>query len=79
MPDVDLDQIRALPKVSLHDHLDGGLRPATVLELATEIGRAATASLETDRPQVLIVRDTRESGPMLEAALAAQRAGVAER
>jgi phosphoglucosamine mutase len=40
-------------------------------ELATAIGRAATASLEAPRPQVLIVRDTRESGPMLESALAA--------
>jgi phosphoglucosamine mutase len=40
-------------------------------ELATAIGRAATASLGKDRPQVLIVRDTRESGPMLESALAA--------
>jgi phosphoglucosamine mutase len=44
-------------------------------ELALALGRAATASLESERPQVLIVRDTRESGPMLEAALAA---GVAE-
>jgi phosphoglucosamine mutase len=40
-------------------------------ELATSLGRATTASLEAERPQVLIVRDTRESGPMLEAALAA--------
>jgi phosphoglucosamine mutase len=40
-------------------------------ELATALGRAATASLEQERPQVLIVRDTRESGPMLESALAA--------
>jgi len=39
--------------------------------LALSLGRAATASLEAERPQVLIVRDTRESGPMLEAALAA--------
>jgi phosphoglucosamine mutase len=44
-------------------------------ELALSLGRAATASLEAKRPQVLIVRDTRESGPMLESALAA---GVAE-
>jgi phosphoglucosamine mutase len=44
-------------------------------ELALALGRAATASLEAARPQVLIVRDTRESGPMLEASLAA---GVAE-
>jgi phosphoglucosamine mutase len=40
-------------------------------ELATALGRATTATLEAKRPQVLIVRDTRESGPMLEAALAA--------
>jgi phosphoglucosamine mutase len=40
-------------------------------ELVTALGRAATASLEAQRPQVLIVRDTRESGPMLESALAA--------
>jgi len=40
-------------------------------ELATTLARAATASLEARRPQVLIVRDTRESGPMIEAALAA--------
>jgi phosphoglucosamine mutase len=40
-------------------------------ELATALGRGAAAVLEAKRPQVLIVRDTRESGPMLEAALAA--------
>src|SRR4051794_15477130 len=30
--------IPGLPKVVLHDHLDGGLRPATIIELAAEIG-----------------------------------------
>ena len=40
-------------------------------ELATALGKAATSCLEAARPQVLIVRDTRESGPMLESALAA--------
>jgi len=40
-------------------------------ELATALGRATTALLAAERPQVLIVRDTRESGPMLEEALAA--------
>ena len=33
-----LAEIRAVPKVLLHDHLDGGLRPQTVLELARQIG-----------------------------------------
>lgn len=40
-------------------------------ELATALGRAVTTTLAAERPQVLIVRDTRESGPMLESALAA--------
>ncbi len=30
--------IRSLPKVSLHDHLDGGLRPDTIVELAEAAG-----------------------------------------
>jgi adenosine deaminase len=30
--------IQSLPKALLHDHLDGGLRPATVVELAKEFG-----------------------------------------
>ncbi len=34
------DLIRAAPKVLLHDHLDGGLRPATIVELAAECGHA---------------------------------------
>jgi adenosine deaminase len=33
-----VEQIRRVPKVLLHDHLDGGLRPATIVELAAENG-----------------------------------------
>jgi phosphoglucosamine mutase len=40
-------------------------------ELALALGRAATQEADAERPQVLIIRDTRESGEMLEAALAA--------
>jgi phosphoglucosamine mutase len=40
-------------------------------ELAMALGRAATATASAAAPQVLIVRDPRESGPVLEAALAA--------
>ncbi|MGB7982758.1 MAG: adenosine deaminase [Candidatus Nanopelagicales bacterium] len=35
---LDLETARRAPKVLLHDHLDGGLRPATVIELAAETG-----------------------------------------
>jgi phosphoglucosamine mutase len=40
-------------------------------ELALRLARAAVQRIEVDRPQVLIVRDTRESGEMLESAIAA--------
>ncbi|MCW2819060.1 MAG: Adenine deaminase [Marmoricola sp.] len=36
-------QIKAAPKVLLHDHLDGGVRPATVLEIAAEVGHELPA------------------------------------
>lgn len=35
---LDLGSIRTAPKALLHDHLDGGLRPLTVLELAEACG-----------------------------------------
>lgn len=44
MTDLDEDyslgrvNLRDVPKVSLHDHLDGGLRPATILDLADDEG-----------------------------------------
>src|SRR5687768_3874803 len=41
-----LDQVRRAPKVLLHDHLDGGVRPATVIELARETGYDALPSYD---------------------------------
>ena len=35
---LNLATLRQAPKALLHDHLDGGLRPATVLELADAVG-----------------------------------------
>ncbi len=37
------DEVRQAPKVLLHDHLDGGLRPATVVELAADAGHELPA------------------------------------
>ena len=53
------------------DGVRGAVGTFLTAELATSLGRATVASLDRARPQVLIVRDTRESGPMLESALAA--------
>ena len=54
--------VRTLPKVSLHDHLDGGLRPATIIELAAAIGHTLPA---TD-PAALAewFRDSADSGSL---------------
>ncbi len=41
------DQVHRAPKVLLHDHLDGGLRPRTIVELAAETGHALPTS-DTD-------------------------------
>jgi adenosine deaminase len=40
------DMVRRAPKVLLHDHLDGGLRPATVAEIAAEVGHTLPAPAE---------------------------------
>ena len=45
---VPLDLIERAPKVLLHDHLDGGLRPLTVVELAEETGYADLPSTDPD-------------------------------
>lgn len=50
-PDVGpptLERIRRAPKVLLHDHLDGGLRPATIVELADETGYTNLPTTDTD-------------------------------
>jgi adenosine deaminase len=38
------EQIKRLPKAVIHDHLDGGLRPETIIELAREINYALPAN-----------------------------------
>ena len=43
-----LDQIRRVPKVLLHDHLDGGLRPATIVELARAVGYTGLPTSDPD-------------------------------
>ena len=42
------DTIRQAPKALLHDHLDGGLRPATVIDLAREYGYHALPTTDLD-------------------------------
>jgi adenosine deaminase len=48
---LDLEALRAFPKLSLHDHLDGGLRPQTIIELAADIGHPLPADNADDLGQ----------------------------
>jgi len=45
---VSLETIRRAPKVLLHDHLDGGLRPRTIVELAAETGYTGLPANDPD-------------------------------
>ena len=45
---VSLETIRGVPKALLHDHLDGGLRPATVVEIAGQVGYDALPETDPD-------------------------------
>jgi adenosine deaminase len=43
---LSVDHIRSAPKVLLHDHLDGGLRAATVVDLARSSGYSALPTMD---------------------------------
>ena len=49
MVPIGYDDIVKAPKALLHDHLDGGLRPATIVELAAAVGH----ELPTTDPEAL--------------------------
>ena len=49
-----LDQIRTVPKVLLHDHLDGGMRPETVIELAQETGYDGLPTRDPDELRTIL-------------------------
>jgi adenosine deaminase len=53
--------IRRAPKVVLHDHLDGGLRPATVAELAQEIGYKGLPTFDPDALAAWFIADAKGS------------------
>ena len=63
--------VRAPARLFGTDGVRGVAGEFLTAELALSLGRAATSIAPASAPQVLIVRDTRESGEMLEAALAA--------
>ncbi|WP_128982364.1 adenosine deaminase [Streptomyces roseicoloratus] len=57
------DQIRRAPKVLLHDHLDGGLRPGTIIELARAQGYTSLPETEPDKLGIWF-REAADSGSL---------------
>ncbi|MBW8819068.1 MAG: adenosine deaminase, partial [Streptomyces sp.] len=57
------DQIRRAPKVLLHDHLDGGLRPGTIVDLARGTGYTQLPETDADRLGVWF-RESADSGSL---------------
>jgi adenosine deaminase len=62
MAEPTVELVRRAPKVLLHDHLDGGLRPATIIDLAPGAGHP----LPTEDPERLRVwfEDAASSGSL---------------
>jgi adenosine deaminase len=60
-----LEQIRRAPKVVLHDHLDGGLRPQTIIELAAEHGYTGLPTTDPDELAVWLTRGASRSDLVL--------------
>ncbi|MGW7411620.1 adenosine deaminase [Streptomyces sp. NPDC054863] len=58
-----VDQIRRAPKVLLHDHLDGGLRPGTIVELAREAGYDNLPETDADKLGIWF-REAADSGSL---------------
>ena len=59
-----VEQIKRVPKVLLHDHLDGGLRPQTIIDIAKKIGYTA---LPTEDAEELAIwfRESCDSGSLV--------------
>jgi adenosine deaminase len=60
---VSTDDVRQAPKVLLHDHLDGGLRPATIVELAAEVGYQDLPETDADSLRTWF-RESADSGSL---------------
>ena len=58
------EQVKRLPKALLHDHLDGGLRPQTIIDIANEIGYDALPTKDATELAIWF-RESCDSGSLV--------------
>jgi adenosine deaminase len=58
-PDIDREMLRQLPKAELHCHLDGSVRPQTLLDLARELGVPMPRADAAGLAEFMTVRDAK--------------------
>lgn len=76
MTALDPDTVRRLPKALLHDHLDGGVRPATVVDLAAEFGYDRLPTTDVDELAVWFNRGAKRNDLVLYLETFAHTVGV---
>ncbi len=59
---MELLSLEAAPKIQLHDHLDGGLRPLTIIELAEQVGYQGLPAKNPDELSVWFSEAVRTGG-----------------
>lgn len=78
MPTLTMAQLRSLPKIDLHRHLDCSMRWSTLVELAPQVGIELPPDANACRDQFLVTSPMKDLGSVLRKFLTAQKVLASE-